>query len=582
MTLPNLKVQRDLFNAAVEADLVLLNVNVLDPFQAEFRLTDMTIHQGKIVAMKALRSKNILDVKGKYASPLLTDAHMHIESTTVLPSELNACLIPRGVGMLIADPHEIANVAGIKGIDFMLEASEKLELDVRIMLPSCVPSTMFEHSGAILKAADLKPYLDHPRVLGLAEVMDREAVRSDDDMLEKIVNTRIAEKTVDGHGSNLDTEDLDLYRSLGILTDHECVSADQAIQRIRRGFYVLIREGTVTKNLAALLPAVTPKNFRRFCFCTDDKHPDELRFDGGVDGVVKRAIASGLDPAMALTMATLNPATCYRLEGKGALAPGYDADFFLFDDPHNIDASVVYKNGLIVAAGHQLRTLHKNTDGLNQAIADSIHFAPFTEKDLAIWLYPNKRARVLNVVPGNVLTKLTIEASDADQAGFYRCAPDRDLAKLCVIERHHASGNIGCCPVKGFKLNQGAIGSSVAHDSHNLVVVGTNDADIRLAAAELQRIGGGYVVVSDGQVRASVILEIGGLMTSSRLDQSLDEWKKLHFAFSQISDMTEFNPFLMLSFMSLPVIPEVKCTDIGLIDVLRGKVLDIAVYEEEQ
>jgi adenine deaminase len=582
MELLNLKVQRDLFNAAIDADLVLLNVNVLDPFQAEFRLTDMTIHQGKIVAMKALRGKNILDVKGMYASPLLIDAHMHIESTTVLPSELNDFLIPRGVGMLIADPHEIANVAGTQGIDFMLEASENLDLDVRIMLPSCVPSTAFEHSGAILKAADLKPYLNHSRVLGLAEVMDREAVRTDDDMLTKINDTRMAGKTIDGHGANLDAEDLDLYSSLGILTDHECVDAVQANLRISRGFYVLIREGTVTKNLAALLPAVTPKNFRRFCFCTDDKHPDDLIEVGGVDGVVRSAIASGLDPAMALTMATLNPATCYRLEGKGALAPGYDADFFLFDDPQEMSASSVYKAGKPIASKHRIITPRKEVLQLSKAIGDSIHFAPFTQKDLAIWLYPNKKARVMNVLPGNVLTQLTIEDCDTDEAGFYRCAPDRDLAKLCVIERHHASGNIGCCPVNGFRLTRGAFGSSVAHDSHNLVIVGTNDDDIGLAADELRRIGGGYVVVSDGKVLASVILEIGGLMSSSNLDEVLAQWKKLHSAFHRISRKTDFNPFLMLSFMSLPVIPEVKCTDIGLIDVLRGKVLDIAVYEEEQ
>ncbi|TFG81289.1 MAG: adenine deaminase, partial [Erysipelotrichales bacterium] len=454
MEISYLKEVRDLFNAAIEADLVLLNVNVLDPFQVGFRLTDISIHQGKIVALKALRSKNIVDMQGKYASPLLIDAHMHIESTTVLPSELNDFLIPRGVGMLIADPHEIANVAGTKGIDYMLEASENLVLDVRIMLPSCVPSTSFEHSGAILKAVDLKPYLNHPRVLGLAEVMDLEAVRFEDDMLEKINDTINAGKNIDGHGSNLEIEDLDLYSHLGILSDHECVSAAQALERISRGFYVLIREGTVTQNLAALLPAVTAKNFTRFCFCTDDKHPDDLKREGGVDSVVKKAIVLGLDPAMALTMATLNPATCYHLEKKGALAPGYDADFFLFDDPLRINPSIVYKKGKIVAAESSILVPHHPTVPRSAALCDSIRFAPFTTQDLKIWLYPNKKARVMNVLPGNVLTRLSIEDCDVDSQGFYRCDPAKDLAKLCVIERHHASGNIGCCPVTGFKLHR--------------------------------------------------------------------------------------------------------------------------------
>jgi adenine deaminase len=270
------------------------------------------------------------------------------------------------------------------------------------------------------------------------------------------------------------------------------------------------------------------------------------------------------------------------LEGKGAMAPGYDADFFLFDDPLDIDPSVVYKNGLVVASNHQIRVKRRLRGDASSALGHSIHFAPFSQKDLAIWLYPNKQARVMNVLPGNVLTKLTVETSDIDAAGFYRCNPKKDLAKLCVIERHHASGNIGCCPVKGFGLTKGAIGSSVAHDSHNLVIVGTSDEDIIAVATELRRIGGGYVVVLEGKVLASVTLEIAGLMTSSSLDESLDEWKNLHLAFNRISEVKEFNPFLMLSFMSLPVIPEVKCTDIGLIDVVRGKVLDIAVYEEEK
>ena len=578
----NLKLLRDLFNARVQADLVLLNVNVLDPFQAAFRLTDLTIHQGKIIALKALRSQNIINVKGMYASPLLIDAHMHIESTTVLPSELNDFLIQRGVGMLIADPHEIANVAGTIGIDFILEASENLNLDIRIMLPSCVPSTSFEHSGAILKAADLKPYLNHPRVLGLAEVMDREAVHNDDDMLEKIGNTLDKGKSIDGHGSNLDEEDLDYYRALGILSDHECVNAQEALLRINRGYYVFIREGTVTKNLADILPAVSQKNFRRFCFCTDDKHPDELFSEGGVDAVVKQAIAYGLEPAIALSMATLNPTECYHLTEKGALAPGYDADFFLFDDPQNIVASIVYQNGKIIASNNKILHPLKKPIQLTRELRDSVNFAPFTHKDLAIWLYPNKKARVMNVLPGNVLTRLTIEDCDIDKKGFYVCSPQRDLAKLCVIERHHASGNIGCCPLKGFNLQHGAFGSSVAHDSHNLVIVGTNDEDIQLVAWELQRIGGGYVVVLKGEVLARVKLEIGGLLTSRSLEESLDEWKQLHLAYARISRATNFNPFLMLSFMSLPVIPEVKCTDIGLIDVVRGKVLEIAVYEEEK
>ncbi len=582
MEMMNLKIMRDLFNATVDADLVLLNVNVLDPFQCEFHLCDLTIHQGKIVALRALRSKNIVDAQGLYASPLLIDAHMHIESTTVLPSELNNFLIPRGVGMLIADPHEIANVAGTQGIDFMLDSSADLDLDFRFMLPSCVPATSFEHAGAILRANDLKPYLTHQRVLGLAEVMDREAVRYDDDMLEKINDTIQAGKSIDGHGSNLDLQELDLYSGLGILTDHECVDASEATQRISRGFYVHIREGSVTKNLAALLPAVTPKNFRRFCFCTDDKHPDELRMQGGVDAVVKQAIALGLDPAMAMTMATLNPATCYKLVNKGAISPGYEADFFLFDDLQNIQAMTVYKAGKVVAKNNVLLSHSKQKDQIPKGLACSINYAPFNAKNVAIWLYPNKLARVMNVIPGNVLTKLSIESCAVDEDGFYQYATERDLAKLCVIERHHASGNIGVCPVSGFKLQQGAFASTVAHDSHNLIVVATNDEDLLFAASELRRIGGGYVVVCDGQLLASVTLEIGGLLTSKTLHESLQEWEKLHFALRTISAVTDFNPFLMLSFMSLPVIPEVKCTDIGLIDVVRGKVLEIAVYEEEK
>lgn len=582
MEIQELRNLRELLNASLEADLAILNVNVLDPYMVEFRLTDMTIHQGKIVAMKALRAKKILDAQGKYACPLLIDAHMHIESTTVLPSELNDFLIPRGVGMLIADPHEIANVAGLTGIDFMLDASEKLDLDVRVMLPSCVPATAFEHAGASLGAEDLRPYLSHPRVLGLAEVMDKDAVRYDEDMLYKIGNARAMGKNVDGHGANLDIDDLDLYSAMGINSDHECVSAEEARERVRRGFYVFMRQGSVADNLADLLPAVTLKNFRRFCFCTDDKHPDDLLDHGGVDAAVKEAIRLGLDHAVALTMATHNAATCYRLATKGALSPGYDADFFLFRDLDDLTAERVIKGGEIVAENGRLTHPTRRDFPVPDSLANSVNFAPFGIKDLAIWLYPNRKAHVMNLHAGNVLTTLTIEETRVDEEGFFQADVSHDLSKLCVIERHHAKGNIGCCPIRGFKLKHGAIASTVAHDSHNLVVVSTNDADVLAAAHEIKRIGGGYVVVQDGIVLASVPLEIGGLLSAKPLDQSIDSWRKLHEAFAQISDADDFNPFLMLSFMSLPVIPDVKCTDIGLIDVARGKVLDIAVYEEEK
>lgn len=578
----NLKRLRNVLNGNEEADLVLLNVMALDPFNVTFRMCDLTIHDGVIVALKAFPAKHVIDAQGAYASPLLVDAHMHIESTTVLPHELDRLLIPRGVGRLIADPHEIANVAGSEGIKFILDASEGLNLDVRVMLPSSVPATASEHAGAILKAEDLRPFLSHPRVCGLAEVMDKDAVYFDDDMLAKITDTHQSHKRIDGHGSNLDTDDLDLYSMLGILTDHECVDAQEALDRVQRGFYVHIREGSVTKNLQALLSAVTSLNFRQFCFCTDDKHPDDLYQHGGVDAVVRAAISQGLDPAMALTMATLHPNRCYRIEDEGAIAPGYKANFFLFEDPYHITAKTVYHHGKRIVNEGNYIDAPKRIDGIPERLLHSVHFAPLKNRSFEINLIGHRRVHVMDVLPGNVLTRLSSEIATVDRLGNYQCDPDRDLAKLAVIERHHATGNIGVCPVRGFNLRRGAIGSTVAHDSHNLVIAGTNDQDMLAAAEELHRIDGGYTVVCEGHVLASVPLEIGGLLTQRNLETTLSEWDALHAAYASICDRVDFNPFLMLSFLALPVIPEVKLTDIGLIDVATQKIVEIRVTQEEK
>jgi adenine deaminase len=566
-----------LFRNEVKADCVIKNAQVLDPYYVRFVTRDVSLFEGRIVAFKALESDTIIDANGQYMIPLLVDAHMHIESTTILPNQIEQILLPKGVGTLIADPHELANVAGIEGIECILNASEDLDLNVLVMLPSSVPCIPNDHSGAILKAHDLAPLIHHPRVNGLAEVMDKHALIHDEDMLLKLQLSINAHKNIDGHGANIEGVEEDIYLSMGINSDHECTSAEMAISRLEKGMMIHIREGSVTKNLDALLPCITPYSCRRFCFCSDDMHPDDVFEHGGVDYVVRQAILKGLDPALAYTIATYHPSLHYKLEDEGVIAPGYWANFFFIKDFTSFEVSDVYKRGQVVARNGQC--IHSLKDvSISSKLLNSIHL-PQLDKLNFECIITTSLARCIQVESGNVVTKLIVEAIDKDDQHRFMANPSNDLVKLSVLQRHIPNGQISHCPVKGFKLHHGAIASSVAHDSHNLVIVSTNDEDARCAVSALKDSGGGFVVVQNQKVLAIVPLEIAGLLTEKPLKDSLKDWHLLHKAYEEVAHPIDFNPFVMLSFLALPVIPEVKLTDSGLVDVASSKTLSLEIHE---
>lgn len=553
-------------------DLLIKNVRVVNTLTQEIHEADLGITQGMIVSFAAKEAKEVIDGEGRYVAPLLMDCHMHIESTLLTPKKLSDFLVVRGVGTVVADPHEIANVAGVLGIQYILDSVAGLPLTFKVMLPSCVPSSKLENAGAVLQSKDLRPFYENPYVGGLAEVMDYFAVLQDDDMLQKILDAKSYGKTVDGHGSILDNTGFDVFASLGISNDHEAVDQQGAIERLRRGIYTFVREGTVTNNLRELMPVINEKNYRRVCFCTDDKHPDHLMKDGGIDGVLRMAIREGMDPIMALTICTLNAAESYRIHDEGAVAPGFKANFFLFDDLQDIQAQQVFKEGKRIALNGKLMVDGGKEAAVPQPILESIHYKPFGKEDLQLHLNGHMHLRMLQVKAGNVITKLAVEEVDLENDCFVPSVA-RNHAKLAVIERHHQTGNIGLCGVLDFGLKEGAIATTVAHDSHNMIVIGMNDEDMLIAVERVKTLQGGYVVVADGAVLAEVPLKIGGLMTDASIEESVAVLADLHHKVQKIMIHHDFNPLLMLSFVSLAVIPDVKLTDMGLVDVHKGTIL---------
>jgi adenine deaminase len=548
------------------ADIVIKNGKIIDIFNLEIIEGDVAISDGMIVGIGDYEGDIIIDAQGRYISPAFIDSHVHIESSMVTPKEFSKLVIPHGVTTVITDPHEIANVAGVRGIQFMLDDSDHIPLDVMVMLPSSVPATPFENSGAVLNANDLKPLYQHPRVIGLAEVMDFPSVRDcSPQMVDKLTDAASLGTIIDGHAAGLDETGINIYRTAGISTDHECTTVEDALERIRRGMYVLIREGSVAKDLKTLISVVNERNARRCLFCTDDKHLDDLLEEGSVDHNIRLAIQEGLDPLLAIQMASLNAAECYGLKGKGAIAPGYQADFLLLDDLESIDIFQVYKNGKLVAEQGVCLSSSSGQKTRVDELVGSVHVPYLTYKDLQITI-KDHLANVIGIIPNSLITNYLIESVNVCGQEF---APsiENDQLKIAVIERHHMTGNVGVGIVKGFGLTSGAIATTIAHDSHNIVVVGTNDEDMLHAVAELKRQEGGITIVENHQTLATLSLPIGGLMTVQPFQQVNESLHKLNYALKQIGASDKFNPLLTLSFLSLPVIPELKLTDKGLFNV---------------
>ncbi len=558
------------------ADVVVKNGKIINVFTHEIVQADVAIADGKIVGIGEYDGQTVIDAKGKYVCPGLIDGHVHIESSMVTPIEFARVVVPHGVTTVITDPHEIANVSGTKGIEFMLNDSNDIPLDVYVMLPSCVPATDFEHSGATLHAEHLTPFFSHPRVLGLAEVMDYPSMlQGKQQMLAKLSAAYAAGKLIDGHLAGLDETAVNVYRSANVHTDHECVTVDEALTRVQRGMYVLIREGSVAKDLNKLLPAVNTYNARRFLFCTDDKHIDELVNEGSIDHHIRLAIQSGIEPITAIQMATLNAAECYRLYTKGAIAPGYDADFLLVDDLHSFSITHVFKKEAIVAENGRAAFSVAKATSIDEAITQSVHAKKITKEDIQISFTRRNQANVIQIIPNHLHTKRIITEVDVEN-GVFQPSIEQDLLKLVVVERHHGLG-VGVGIVNGFQLKKGAIASSIAHDSHNIIATGTNDDDIITAIEHIQHINGGLVVVENGRVLADLPLEIGGLMTSKSYEEVLKQLQTIHNALIAIGASNEFNPFITLAFLALPVIPELKLTDQGLFDVSLFQFIDVEV-----
>jgi len=564
------------------ADLVLRNAQLVNVCSGECYLADVAIADGRVVGIheaadalsKGYQGREERDLEGRWLAPGLIDGHMHIESTMMVLPEFARIVVPRGVTSVMLDPHEFANVMGVEGIRYVLEAGNGLPLSTYVMLSSCVPASSYESSYRVLTDDDLLPLLNDPRVLGLAEMMNMPGVlQGDEQVLAKIEATRRHGLVVDGHAPGLHGRDLSAYAAAGIQSDHECTTVDEARQRIRLGMWLMIREGSAARNLDALLPLVQELHPPRVFFVTDDRDPQDLTNRGHIDSMVRRAVELGLDPIEAIRLASYNTAQYFHLTDRGAIAPGFVADLVVLDDLRRFRVESVYKEGMLIARDGNLLVdvpsaavmgVEADISVREVEVTGTIHIGAITEADLRIVGKPGK-VNVIGIEAGQITTSHLHEEAPFHN-GELVADPTRDLLKLVVIERHHASGRIGLGLVKGFGLSRGAIASSVAHDAHNLVIAGVSDSDIVQAVQTLQEMGGGFVCVVDGEVRASVPLPLAGLVSTLPATELVQQLGTLDSAAAELGCTLE-HPCMTLSFLSLSVIPTLKLTDQGLVDV---------------
>ena len=548
----------------IPGDLVLKEGKVVNVFTGEIREKDVAIYDGVIVGVgSGYHGKEEVDLRGKWIVPGFIDGHFHIESSMLSPRALASALLVHGTTTLVADPHEIANVMGLRGIRLMLKESRQIPFDIFFMVPSCVPATNLETSGAVLTASDLSVLKDEPRILGLAEMMNFPGVlMGDEEVLNKIVLFK--NQVVDGHCPSLGGPDLQAYLTAGIRSDHEATNRIEGLEKLENGLMLMIREGTSAKDLEELLPLVDHRNARRFCFVSDDLHAVDIQKRGHVDFIIKKAIHLGMDPVTAVQLVTLNPAEYFGLKDRGAVAPGYRADLVVLDDLKGFDVISVYKNGKRVVAHGKTMRFHANQQSIIPVEPKALNIAPISPESFRIPCSGTK-ARVIELVPGQLITRKRFEYVKS-KGGFVRTDIKSDILKLCVVERHHASGNIGLGLVKGFGLNRGAIASSVAHDSHNVIAVGVSDKEIFEAVEKVRLMGGGLAVVCGNETLAKTPLEIAGLMSQEPLETLVRQLQEVNVAASSLGCVLE-EPFMALSFLALPVIPELKLTDRGLVDV---------------
>lgn len=557
-----------------DADCLLQAVNVLNVFTGEIIRANVALGGGRIVGIGDAyrRGREMFTLKGKYLLPGFIEGHLHLESSLMTPEGFAEAAIPRGTTTVVADPHEIANVLGLAGVRYMLEASRALPLDLSFLAPSCVPSSDLETSGASLGPAEVTELLDEERILGLAEVMDYPGViRGREALLEKIAAARARGKVVDGHAPGLTGEQLIAYLNAGIGTDHECTALEEAREKLGLGMRIMIREGSQAKNMADLVPLVRPETARRFLLVSDDREPQDLLAEGHLDALLRKAVSLGLPPHLAVQMVTLNPAETFGLHDRGAVAPGRIADLVVVEDLQDFTPLLVFKGGRLVAGeGRVLQEIPRLRD---PATLDTVRAGLLDAERLRIPA-GGRAHRVIALVPDQIVTRqATLEARAVDTE--VRPDPSRDVLKLVVVERHGKNGNIGLGLVRGFGLRRGALASSVAHDSHNLIAVGVEDRDLLAALDGIIKMGGGLALAAGGAVEASLALPVAGLMSlepSRRVAAAMD---RLCGKARELGSPLR-NPFAVLSFLALPVIPELRLTDRGLVDVGKGEIVPLA------
>ena len=563
---------------------LLKNGFVVNVFTDEIEKTNVLIEEDRIIGIGAYTDEDadiVEDVTGKYVCPGFIDGHIHIESTMLTPPEFAKAVLVHGTTAVMADPHEIANVAGSAGIHYMLKASKKLPLDVYIMLPSCVPATPFDESGAVLEAEDLFAFYADPKVLGLGEVMNFPGVLAGDfDVMCKIEDARAYGKAVSGHAPMLSAKELDRYIAAGIGDDHECTTLAEALERIRKGQMVMIRQGTAARNLDALLPLFDAPFNRRCMLVTDDRHPADLLNEGHIDHIIRLAVKAGKSAVTAIRMATLQAASYFGLRDVGAVAPGYRADILLLDDLKEVAVCDVYKNGKCIVKNGELT----ETDSfivppaITDTVRGSFHIKELSASDFFIEPQGGS-CRVIRLIPNELLTDEWVTTLDFSENNGVDTA--RDIVKLAVLERHNNTGHKGLGYIAGIGLKNGAIASSVSHDSHNLIVIGTNDTDMAAAANRIRALGGGNVVVQNGQVLAEMPLPVGGLMSELSAAEAAAQNEAVRAAVHRIGTPGEIEPFMNMAFISLAVIPSLKMTTNGLVDVIRHEPVSLFVRMKE-
>ena len=546
-----------------KADLVLKNAKYLNVFSNEFLCGDIAVANGLIAGVGKYDGKTEIDVSGKLVLPGFIDAHIHLESSMVTPAEFAKAVVAHGTTTVITDPHEITNVMGIDGVEYMIQASQNLPIDVHFMMPSCVPATEIDESGAELDCKDIDLYLDNKKVLGLAEMMNYVGViNGDKNVLSKIVTSQAHHKKIDGHAPELSGNDLNAYIAAGVYSDHECSTFENALEKLRKGQFIMIREGTAAHNLKALMPLLTQQYYSRCMFATDDKHPSDLLYGGHIDYIVKQALKNGADPIVALKTATHHAARYFLLNNKGAIASGYLADIVVVDNLEDFNVETVFKCGKLVFDG-EVKDFSAPTvdEKLAEKCFDTFHLESVTPSSFKV----DGKLGLIGLVGGELLTRNLGTADKVDV--------ENDILKIACIERHKGTNHIGVGYVKGYSLKSGAVATSVAHDSHNIITVGCNDDDIAVAVNAIKDSKGGIAVVENGKIKALLELPIAGLMSDEPLTTVNEKLENAKLSAYELGADKSIDPFMTLSFLSLPVIPSLRITTKGVFDAENWKML---------